>query len=169
MLRLIAISIVVVGAVALGYPIAAVVTHGFDPTLWPPVAMTPSQWFQSFVATYGMHNAGARPKYLFESLSAQAACLPGVLKTCINMQLLGWFFQFGREMVDKVNRREVVKSVTVVVGVVTALALPAKWTKPIVESIIVPAHAATSACTTTAAPTAPGGASTPGTTTPAPC
>jgi hypothetical protein len=88
------------------------------------------------------------------------------------MRLLGWFFQFGREMVDKVNRREVVKSVTVVVvGVVTALALPAKWTKPIVESIIVPAHAATSACTTTAAPTAPGGdaTSTPETTTPAPC
>jgi type IV secretion system protein VirD4 len=59
MLRLIAISIVVVGAVALGYPIAAVVTHGFDPTLWPPVAMTPSQWFESFLATYGVHNAGA--------------------------------------------------------------------------------------------------------------
>ena len=59
MLRFIAISIVVVAAVALGYPIAAVVTHGFDPTLWPPVAMTPGQWFQSFVATYGLHNAGA--------------------------------------------------------------------------------------------------------------
>lgn len=64
-------------------------------------------------------------------------------------------------MVDKVNRREVVKSVTVVVGgVVTVLALPAKWTKPIVESIIVPAHAATSAApavtTTTAAPTTTG-------------
>ena len=62
-------------------------------------------------------------------------------------------------MVNNVNRREVVKSVTLVVGgVVTALALPAKWTKPIVESIIVPAHAATSAATTaatttTAAPT----------------
>lgn len=72
-------------------------------------------------------------------------------------------------MVNNVNRREVVKSVIVVVGgVVTALALPAKWTKPIVESIIVPAHAATSACTTTAAPTITRGASTPETTTP-PC
>jgi hypothetical protein len=48
------------------------------------------------------------------------------------------------------NRREVIKTVTVVIGgVVTALALPAKWTKPIVESIIVPAHAQFSLATTT--------------------
>ncbi|HEY5128093.1 MAG TPA: type IV secretory system conjugative DNA transfer family protein, partial [Bradyrhizobium sp.] len=59
MLRLIAISIVVVGAVALGYPMAAAVSHGLDPALWPPVVMTPGQWFKSFLATYGLHNAAA--------------------------------------------------------------------------------------------------------------
>ena len=53
------------------------------------------------------------------------------------------------------NRREAVKTVTVVVaGVVTTVAVPTEWTKPIVESIIVPAHAATSrAATTTSGPT----------------
>ena len=59
MLRLIAISIVVVAAVALGYPMAAAVSHGLDPALWPPVVMTPGQWFQSAAATYGLHNAAA--------------------------------------------------------------------------------------------------------------
>jgi len=59
MLRLIAISFVVVGAVALGYPMAAAVSHGLDPALWPPVVMTPGQWFESFLATYGLHNAAA--------------------------------------------------------------------------------------------------------------
>jgi type IV secretion system protein VirD4 len=59
MLRLIAISIVVVAAVALGYPMAAAVSHGLDPTLWPPVVMTPGQWFQSAAATFGLHNAAA--------------------------------------------------------------------------------------------------------------
>lgn len=59
MLRFIATSIVVVAAAALGYPIAATISHGFDPALWPSVVMTPGQWSQSFVATYGLHNAGA--------------------------------------------------------------------------------------------------------------
>ena len=59
MLRLIAISIVVVAAVALGYPMAAAVSHGLDSTLWPPVVMTPGQWFQSAAATFGLHNAAA--------------------------------------------------------------------------------------------------------------
>src|ERR1017187_1714271 len=59
MLRLITISIVVVAAVALGYPMAAAVSHGLDPTLWPPVVMTPSEWFQSAAATYGLYNAAA--------------------------------------------------------------------------------------------------------------
>jgi hypothetical protein len=57
MLRHITTSIVVVVTVALGYPIAAAVTHGLDPALWPQVVMTPGQWFQAFVATYGLHNA----------------------------------------------------------------------------------------------------------------
>jgi type IV secretion system protein VirD4 len=59
MLRLIAIGIVVVAAVALGYPMAAAVTHGLDPALWPPVVMTPGQWFQSAAETYGLHNGAA--------------------------------------------------------------------------------------------------------------
>lgn len=59
MLRFIVTSIVAVAAIALGYPIAAVVTHGFDPALWPSVVMTPGQWSRSFVETYGLHNAAA--------------------------------------------------------------------------------------------------------------
>ena len=59
MLRFIAICLIVFATVALGYPIAAAVTHGLDPSLWPPVAMTPGEWFQSFGATYGLYNAGA--------------------------------------------------------------------------------------------------------------
>ena len=59
MLRLVITGIIVVAAVALGYPIAAAVTHGLNPALWPLVAMTPGEWFQSFVATYGLHNAAA--------------------------------------------------------------------------------------------------------------
>src|SRR5487761_2700199 len=57
MIRFVVVSIVVVAAVALGYPVAAAVSHGFDPALWPPVVMTPGQWFQSAGATYGLHNA----------------------------------------------------------------------------------------------------------------
>jgi type IV secretion system protein VirD4 len=59
MIRFVIVSIVVVAAVALGYPMAAAVSHGFDPALWPPVVMTPSKWFQSAAATYGLHNAAA--------------------------------------------------------------------------------------------------------------
>lgn len=59
MLRLIATGIVVIAALALGYPIAAATTHGFDPALWPSVAMTPAEWFRSFVDTNGFHNAVA--------------------------------------------------------------------------------------------------------------
>jgi type IV secretion system protein VirD4 len=59
MLRFIATGFVVVATVAFGYPVAAAVSHGFDPALWPSVTMTPSQWFGSFVATYGLHNAAA--------------------------------------------------------------------------------------------------------------
>src|SRR5450755_4485512 len=41
------------------------------------------------------------------------------------------------------DRRRVLKVVTVG-GIATTLALPGKWTKPIVKSVIVPAHAAAS-------------------------
>ena len=59
------------------------------------------------------------------------------------------------------TRRDVVKKITIVVGgVATLIELPARWTKPVVESIIAPAHAAlsgttttTTTTTTTAAPT----------------
>ena len=48
------------------------------------------------------------------------------------------------------TRRDVVKKITIVVGgVATLIELPARWTKPVVESIIAPAHAALSATTTT--------------------
>ena len=38
------------------------------------------------------------------------------------------------------DRRQVLKIITIG-GVATTLLLPSKWTKPIVESIVVPAHA----------------------------
>jgi hypothetical protein len=48
------------------------------------------------------------------------------------------------------TRRDVVKKITIFVGgVATLIELPARWTKPVVESIIAPAHAALSATTTT--------------------
>lgn len=48
----------------------------------------------------------------------------------------------------KVDRRQVVKTV-LVGGALATLILPTKWTKPIVNSIIVPAHAQASAPATT--------------------
>ncbi len=54
------------------------------------------------------------------------------------------------------TRRDVVKKITIVVGgVATLIELPARWTKPVVESIIAPAHAALSATTTTTTTAAP--------------
>lgn len=55
------------------------------------------------------------------------------------------------------TRRDVVRKITIMVGgAVTLVALPSQWTRPIVQSIVAPAHAALSVA---AAPT---------TTTPAP-
>jgi hypothetical protein len=55
------------------------------------------------------------------------------------------------------TRRDVVKKITILVGgVATLIELPARWTRPVVESVIAPAHAAlsgTTTTTTTAAPT----------------
>jgi hypothetical protein len=46
------------------------------------------------------------------------------------------------------DRRKVLR-VLLIGGVATTLALPSKWMKPIINSVIVPAHAATSAPPTT--------------------
>jgi hypothetical protein len=71
-------------------------------------------------------------------------------------------------MSQDTTRRDVVKKITILVGgVATLIELPARWTKPVVESIIAPAHAALSA-TTTAAPTAAPTTTTTTTTTPGP-
>lgn len=51
-----------------------------------------------------------------------------------------------------ISRRQVMKTIAIG-GVATAVMLPGKWTKPIVDSVITPAHAASSAPATTAAPT----------------
>jgi hypothetical protein len=56
-------------------------------------------------------------------------------------------------MSQDTTRRDVVKKITIVVGgVATLIELPGRWTKPVIESIIAPAHAALSAPPTTAAP-----------------
>ena len=63
-------------------------------------------------------------------------------------------FWLGCKLKQDTTRRDVVKKITVIVGgVATLIELPARWTKPVVESIIAPAHAALSATTTTPAPT----------------
>lgn len=71
------------------------------------------------------------------------------------------------------TRRDVVKKIAIVVGgAVTLIALPSQWTKPVVQSIVAPAHAAlsvaaaTTAAPTTAAPTTAAPTTTPGTTSP---
>jgi hypothetical protein len=69
-------------------------------------------------------------------------------------------------MSQDTTRRDVVKKITIFVGgVATLIELPARWTKPVVESIIAPAHAALSAATTTAAPKATTTTAAPATTT----
>ena len=50
------------------------------------------------------------------------------------------------------DRRKVMK-VLVIGGVATAVALPGKWTKPLINAVIVPAHAAASAPPTTSTTT----------------
>ena len=55
-------------------------------------------------------------------------------------------------MAHKPDRRQVLK-VVIVGGVATTLMLPGSWTKPIVEAIVVPAHAAASAPPTTTSTT----------------
>jgi hypothetical protein len=50
---------------------------------------------------------------------------------------------------EKVSRRRAMKVLGVGGVVAATLMLPSKWTKPVVESIIVPAHAQASAPPTT--------------------
>ncbi len=55
----------------LGYPVAAIVVHGLDPTLWPNEAMTPGSWFDlwrtldvsAVTATYWMMLIGRSPAF----------------------------------------------------------------------------------------------------------
>jgi type IV secretion system protein VirD4 len=46
-------------AVLLGYPCAAAVSHGLDPTLWPPVVLTPEQWMAGFIRSHALPNLAA--------------------------------------------------------------------------------------------------------------
>ena len=48
-----------------------------------------------------------------------------------------------------VSRRRALKVLGLGGAVVATLALPSKWTRPVVESIVVPAHAAASPKSTT--------------------
>ena len=56
----------------------------------------------------------------------------------------------------KTDRRQVLKIITIG-GIATTLLLPSKWTKPIIEAVVVPAHAQASppATTTTATSSTP--------------
>jgi hypothetical protein len=52
----------------------------------------------------------------------------------------------------KVDRRNILRGV-LGGGALAPLVLPEQWSKPVVKSLIVPAHAAASPATTTPAPT----------------
>lgn len=48
----------------------------------------------------------------------------------------------GRVMTQPVDRRQAVKSIVVVIGgVATTLMLPSQWTRPVINSVVVPANA----------------------------
>jgi type IV secretion system protein VirD4 len=46
-------------AVLFGYPCAAAVQHGLDPTLWPSVVITPQQWISGLTQSYALPNLAA--------------------------------------------------------------------------------------------------------------
>jgi hypothetical protein len=71
-------------------------------------------------------------------------------KLAIARQLNVWAFDFMSN-VHHHDRRQVLK--VIVGGVATALVLPSKWSKPIVSTILAPAHAQASRPSTTAPPT----------------
>ena len=52
---------VFVGAfvIFLGYPLAAAVTHGLNPAMWPTGVLTPAEWITGFLAFNGVPNASA--------------------------------------------------------------------------------------------------------------
>jgi type IV secretion system protein VirD4 len=56
-----AVVFVLAGAFAFvfGYPIAAAVAHGLDPTLWPPVVLTPEQWMAGLTRLHALPNLAA--------------------------------------------------------------------------------------------------------------
>lgn len=59
MLRAVVFVLVAAFAFVLGYPCAAAVTHGVDPSLWPSVVLTPWQWVAGLTHSYALPNLGA--------------------------------------------------------------------------------------------------------------
>jgi type IV secretion system protein VirD4 len=59
MLRVTTTLIVSMLAILAGYPCAAAVTHGVDPSLWPSVVVTPQQWFVGLTHSYALPNLAA--------------------------------------------------------------------------------------------------------------
>lgn len=59
----------------------------------------------------------------------------------------------------KFDRRQIIRTI-LIGGVATTLILPGKWTKPLVNSVIVPAHAQASPPVTTSTTTSTTGAPT---------
>lgn len=59
MLKAVVFALVGTFAVLLGYPCAAAVQHGLDPTLWPSVVLTPEQWVAGLTHSYAVPNFAA--------------------------------------------------------------------------------------------------------------
>lgn len=55
-------------------------------------------------------------------------------------------------MANKIDRRNILRA-ALGGGAVAPLVLPERWTRPLVKTLVVPAHAAASPATTTVAPT----------------
>jgi len=55
-IRLFVVIVIILSAFVLGYPIAFVVQHGFNPSGWPPeLVLTPFRWFSEWSVSFGSH------------------------------------------------------------------------------------------------------------------
>jgi len=86
----------VLSSVAAGYPIAALVTHGLDPALWPSAVIEPGEWFGYFPSlqigklghAYWQMLIGRSPAFSFGGFP-QFVCIAAPTAFWIYVQLFG--------------------------------------------------------------------------------
>jgi hypothetical protein len=47
-----------IAAFIFGFPVAEIVIHGFDISLWPVGVKHPSDWFAALISNYGLNPVG---------------------------------------------------------------------------------------------------------------